>query len=904
MAKKKAAPQPSAPIIPSSFTSGITPPAVGRKFAQSMSSVERMDSLRQMQGQKTASTHTALFGVGGGMGGATGALNPSNYTNPYTHNFPVDILERPQSRQEQIEWNVRWYRENPIVRRVIDLHSQLPLSKMTITKPSSSSQAFSNYIHKFFLDMARNMKLIPKLRSNLGKAYWLHGDDFIFLEDQKLEPNATSSEYQVAPSEYDNQARTNFFDVHKHIHTSSQNDWDKKYARVMTSPMLALVPQMRDQALLNAPPRPAGPFLEEREFSDVFGAEANGFLQVVHTLKNAAYELKKFADTLSGRRTADISKIDASVLAKLGPEFLSYPQHKAYVSYKTSKVSSVKVATEKEEDEGPSDVDMALDPSKRPVFKLIGIDPINVENIPRNNRSVSPTPNLDFQQFLQDNPDIQKALSKLPDPNAPVQVNDTSDLNVTLYGPDGLTPLKEDEETVAPESNDLEEGADELTSDLSGMDLGGMDTPIPDIPESPENDPDYIENLEIYNKNLKRKKELLDKIIDELTLKAADYRCFANIKYPKYKGWQAMRSLPPHQIEVARKSNSDVKEIFYIPSEEESATIQANFEDLSEEAQNYWKSKKRLLLSSETRNEPSETNKDLPADGSYCVQVSNARSDFELYGHGLIEPCLRDLMHDDKIGQVKSQTFARNMQPKRLVVAEGVDDMTLAKLQDMVDASTVDPDVSIITNYPVTWQEMGVGDRIQSFESEYSHILTNLTAGLAFFQEFITGQTTYGGSRTPQEIMNTMYLAFREDISFFIQECIFKPVAERKGFYDTDEFGQKVLIYPNISFSRLAIRDAGETYDMLMNLYLKGSVSISRIYEIMNIDEEEETQKLEEELFTIKDPKFTDLLTNIYQNVAQSLIERTNITEMLAKNLGLKYTEPAEDDGGGGMGPM
>jgi len=213
--KKVAAAKPTS--IPASFSGSSVTTSVSLgvpKYSQSMSSVERMDNLRQMRSQKTASSHTALFGVGGGMGGATGSLNPSNYTNPYTHNFPVDILERPQSRQEQIEWNVRWYRENPIVRRVIDLHSQLPLSKMTITKPASSSQAFSNYVHKFFLDMAKNMKLIPKLRSNLGKAYWLHGDDFIFLEDQKLDPNATNdSEYQTVPSEYDNQARTNFFDV-------------------------------------------------------------------------------------------------------------------------------------------------------------------------------------------------------------------------------------------------------------------------------------------------------------------------------------------------------------------------------------------------------------------------------------------------------------------------------------------------------------------------------------------------------------------------------------------------------------------------------------------------------------------------------------------------------------------
>ena len=922
MARKKAAAPKPAPAPVSVPTSGIPahlrgvmgPTFTNVKHAQTMSNVSKIGAMRQMREQKTAANHSAMFGVGDGMMGMGGAMggggmgmNSSNYTNPYTHNFPVDILERPQSRQEQIEWNVRWYRENPIVRRVIDLHSQLPLSKMTITKPQSSSPAFSEYVHQFFLDMVRRISLFPKLRTNLGKGYWLHGDEFCFLEDQKLAPNdgPNADPYMDTPTETANQPSTNFFDVHKFVHKSSQQKWDKKYAAIASNPLLSLAPELMNKAMAGAPPRPKDYTISEEEVRDVFGVEAHTFLKMVHTIKDAAYELKKFADALNGIKTSNVRSINAAVINKLGPEFLSYPHHLAYV--KTKNASKFKVAAEPAKvDEGPSDVDMALDPSKRPVFKLLGLDPINVQHIPRNDRTVSPTPNLDYQRFLQDNPDIQKAVSELPDPNNPVQINEPEeDVNVSVFGPDGVSPLDETGDLATPPP----EGGDDSSGDLDlGGGAGGGGGLLPDLPEvAPEDDPQYQEELKLYNENLKRKKDLLEKIIEDLKGKAQDYICFSNVKYPNYKGWQAMRSLPPNQIEVARQSNSDHKQIFYIPSEQEAATIQANLQNLTEEAQDLWKTKKRLLLSSETQTGPSEKDKNLPADGSYIVQVSNARSDFELYGHGLVEPCLRDLIHDDKIAQVKSQTFARNMMPKRVVTADGVDETTIQKLQDMVDASTVDPDVSIVTNYAVTWQEIGIADRIQSYDSEYAHIMTNLTAGLAFFQEFITGQTTYGNSKTPQEIMNTMYLAFREDISFFIEESIFRPVAERKGFFDVNAFGQKYLIYPKVSFSRLAIRDAGDTFDMFLNLYLKGSISISKIYELLNVDEEEETQKLQDELFTIKDPKFTDLMTNIYQNVAQTIIERTNIAELLAKRMGLEYTaedDGASEEGGGGMPPL
>ncbi len=874
-------------------------PASKPAAAQSMSNPLQLERMRNAQRSKTASSHTALFGSsfqGGNMG-----MSPSNYTNPYTHNFPVDILERPQSRQEQIEWNVRWYRENPIVRRVIDLHAQLPLSKMSITKPSSSSHALSDFVHQFFMDMTRRLQLFTKLRQNLGRAYWLHGDDFIFLEDQKMgENNKNDDPYGDAPSEYERQDRTNLFDVHRYVHQSSQKVWDAKYASVTSNPFLKLLPQ-HPAAVEGIEKRPLDFVLDEDDFVNTFGEGAYNFIKTTHTLRNASNELKKFVDILDGRRSSNIASVNPLILTSLGPEFLSYAHHASYLkqSAKTIKVAEPRPT----EDEGPSDVDMALDPDKRPIFKLLGIDPVNVENIPRNDRSVGKTPNLDLQKFLMANPEIQKAIHSLPDPNNPIQVNETGpSVKVDVFGPDGVSPMSDTDELEA--GPDGIEGDPSAEDDALGLDsmLGSELDALTDLPPlSPEDDPEYQEILSQYNKNLKHKKELLENLIHDLKIKEKDYRCFARIRFPEYKGWQAMRSLPPNQIEVARKSNSDAVQLFYIPSEEESATIHANLENLSEEAQDYWKAKKRLLLSTETTTGPSSKDKSLPEDGSYCIQVSNGRMDYELYGHGLIEACLRDLIHDDKIGQVKSQTFARNMQPKRLISAEGVDDGVLQNLQQMVDASTVDPDVSILTNYPVTWSEMGAETRLQNFEGEYAHIASNLSAGLAFFQEFITGQTTYSGSKTPQEIMNTMYLGFREDISFFIEEKIFRPVAERKGFYDVDEFGNKILIYPKISFSRLALRDQGETYDMLLNLYMKGSVSISRIYEILNIDEEEETLKLREELFTFKDPKFTTLMDNIYQQVAQNLVERTDITQVIATNLGLTYKpeeEESSDDSG------
>jgi hypothetical protein len=829
-----------------------------QKFAQTMTStgtLQQLKMLKQAKAQGDGTLHTAFFGTGADMGlggytGGTDSVVSSEYTNPYNHNFPVDVLERPQSRREQIEWANRFYREHPVVHRVIDLHTQLPLSKATLMKPVSSSQAYSDYIYTFYQDMVRRIDLFSKLRRNIGKAYWLHGDDFVFLEDQKKDIAEDSEAIEIPPEDENPPSPyVTLFDANRYVHGSAFRKWAKKKKALQDqlekNPMLSL---LHNQNLLGKlPPPPARATLDEEEFQEVFSPTALDYLKKLHRVKNGSAALGKFLRFISGERTAATGKIPKDLMRSIGPEFLPMKSAAVY---------------------------------KKALEALSQVTPVNVTNIPRNQRSLKPTPNLDFQRFLRDNPIIRQAVESLPDENA---LEDAANSEP----PEGVrvvegTPEGHQEGTSQRSMESMDEAPDfdpESLTDDSSEEISDLD------------EEKTLELQRLYNKNLKRKKELLQNIKEELESHVEDYEAFSRIRYPKYKGWQAMRSLPPFQVEVKRTSNSEDLEILYIPTGDEQKEISQNLEKMDSETQEIWKRQKRLPLSTKTTHDPSNQDAALPADGSYCVQVSNGRSDYDLYGHGLVESCFRDLIHDDKIAQVKSQTFARNMQPKRVVTAEGVDEDTLLSLQDMVDASTVDPDTSIVTNYPISWQEIGIADRLQSFDSEYAHIYTNLSAGLAFFQEFITGQTTYSGSRVPQEIMNTMYLAYREDISDFVEEKIFRPVAERKGFYDFDAFGNKVLIYPKISFARLAIRDAGETFEMMLNLYLKGSLSISRIYEVMDIDEEEEIAKLKAELFTVRDPKMTDLIGQLYQQVADTLIKKTNLPEVLTENLGLIYQE-------------
>jgi hypothetical protein len=63
--------------------------------------------------------------------------------------------------------------------------------------------------------------------------------------------------------------------------------------------------------------------------------------------------------------------------------------------------------------------------------------------------------------------------------------------------------------------------------------------------------------------------------------------------------------------------------------------------------------------------------------------------------------------------------------------------------------------------------------------------------------------------------------------------------------------------------------------------------------DILNIDPESTREKIEHDLFTVNDPVFVEAMRNIYTSVAAPLIEKTDITEKLAKYLKLSMVTPA-----------
>lgn len=368
-----------------------------------------------------------------------------------------------------------------------------------------------------------------------------------------------------------------------------------------------------------------------------------------------------------------------------------------------------------------------------------------------------------------------------------------------------------------------------------------------------------------------------------------------------YKGWERLIIFPIDQIKITTFSFSDKMRVELIPSERDRALIEeAKLGDpVAEEMASEMPDEVREYIG-QGRMIPLGTD---PDEGSFCYMLSSRKQAGEELGQSILDRCLRTLYYREKLRQAQTQIADRAMTPKRIVWAEDISDADAEDLREQVDLALVDPDYSIVANYEIHWEEMGSKDRLLDLSAEYEQTERRLRTGLGVTESLLSGETLYSGDRLKLEVINQRYLFLREILQEYVEEYLFKPIARRKGFVEKDKWGEEIVLYPKLSFTRLPLRDSQDTYDALFNLYQKGSISIDLILEMFNIDPEDTAQKIKRDMFTVNDALFNEIPRAAYGAVGTTLAEKSDLLEKLAQYMGLKLKEqeqPADDRFGGG----
>lgn len=363
-----------------------------------------------------------------------------------------------------------------------------------------------------------------------------------------------------------------------------------------------------------------------------------------------------------------------------------------------------------------------------------------------------------------------------------------------------------------------------------------------------------------------------------------------------YQGWARLVVLPIDKVKITTFSFTDKVKVELIPSDRDRKLIEQAMQgdpiamemvaEMPAEVQAYIDQGQLIPLGTD------------PDEGSFCYLLSGRKSADSELGQSILDRCLRTLYYREKLRQAQTSIASRAMTPKRIVWAEGLSDIDVDMLREQVDLALVDPDYSIVANYEIRWEEMGARDRLLDLSVEYEQTERRLLTGLGVTESLMSGEALYSGDRLKLEVINQRYLHLREILQEYVEEQLFKPVARRMGFVEKDEWGQEVVLYPRLSFTRLPLRDSQDTFDALFNLYQKGSISIDLILELLNIDPEDTRVKIEKDMWTVNDATFNEVMRSVYSEVGRMLTEKTDVTEKVAKYLDLKMKPEKDEDEG------
>lgn len=383
-----------------------------------------------------------------------------------------------------------------------------------------------------------------------------------------------------------------------------------------------------------------------------------------------------------------------------------------------------------------------------------------------------------------------------------------------------------------------------------------------------------------------------------------------------YKGWSAIRVIPPENVRMESFRFTDEKIIELVPDNQTKEIIEEAFsgfrdgDDLSQllddnggtldderirNARRIVASMPKEVVDAVRRGENVPLNTD-PDAGSFCFYLARKKSQYEPRGHSLIERILRTQVLKDKLRQAQTSIASRHMTPMRLVWAEDMDEADVEALREQVDLALADPDYSIITNFEVRWEEMGSDGRLLDLSGEYDLIRQEYYAGLGVTEGLMTGESSYSGERINLEVINTRYMLLRELLQKLVENYFFKPMCRRMGFIEVID-GEDRVLYPRLSFTRLSLRDNQDTFDALFNLYQKGSLDVEVILDLLNIDVDTTYDKIKRDVFTLNDPLFNEALRAIYSRIGDSIAENSDVAEKISKYLGLKFEKPKEEGG-------
>jgi hypothetical protein len=251
-----------------------------------------------------------------------------------------------------------------------------------------------------------------------------------------------------------------------------------------------------------------------------------------------------------------------------------------------------------------------------------------------------------------------------------------------------------------------------------------------------------------------------------------------------------------------------------------------------------------------------------PMESVYVLELKTS----DLCGIDLafLDSILNDCIDYHRL-RIRQKERIKNM-GKKMVLLSPNEDHTISfeqmeRLRDEAIASFEVNDTSIVvTNFSVSPDEIDLTaqDKID-VEGPLEIAQNNMSVGSGTPIGMISGDDSYGGNYLKMEVLTEEFFIQRSELSEFVENKIFKPIAAKKGFIVDDGFNNWDVIIPKLNFKIGTIVNSTEFRDLLKDLADGENIPYGLFLQYIGLDPED-----------------------IYQDLARERVRKEEIDEVIA----------------------
>jgi hypothetical protein len=221
--------------------------------------------------------------------------------------------------------------------------------------------------------------------------------------------------------------------------------------------------------------------------------------------------------------------------------------------------------------------------------------------------------------------------------------------------------------------------------------------------------------------------------------------------------------------------------------------------------------------------------------------LKHGSSAFAPYGTSILKRLMGVYAYKDKLRTAQWLIAERHILPIKLVKigndTRPASEEDLETMQEELSNVAMDPLLTIVTHHAVDFDFVGANSKILPITNEMEQIETEFINALSLNKAIINGDgPSYSNAQVGLLALNKRLDQIRNQVAYWIEERIFKQVAEWNGFTTKGERGEDTFIYPTIKWDDTQLRDNTGIIQVLADLFKNGKISAQTMYEYFDID--------------------------------------------------------------------